>query len=226
MHLRTVDDTIYNTFEEACRARNLLIDEKQWEDTLREACLFTNPCKLRELFAIIVVHCYAANPMHLWETFKNEMSDDICYRLQQTESNNEIFNITLLDIEEKISSASNGKSMADYGLPIPHSNNTIPGNQEYFRETHYDCSILETIINNGVPQLNPEQQYCFDTILHNVEKGLGKTYYLDAPGGTGMIYAISFIISCSIYYMVQNKNLNYIPSCVFRQNIPSKFIAC
>lgn len=129
------------------------------------------------------------------------MSDDICYRLQEIESNNEIFNFTLLDIEEKISSASNGKSMADYGLPTPHSNNTIPGNQEYFQETYYDCNMLETIIENGVPKLNTEQQYSFDTILNDIEKGLGKTYYLDAPGGTGMIYAVS-IIPCSIYCMI------------------------
>ncbi len=30
---RTVDDTVYNSFEEACRARYLLIDDNQWEET-------------------------------------------------------------------------------------------------------------------------------------------------------------------------------------------------
>lgn len=175
------------------------MDDKQWEVALQEACIFSNPCKLRELFVIIVVHCYAANGLYLWNTFKEELSDDIRYRIENTvgspiEFSDEIFNTALLDIQAKLSSASNGKTMADHGLPTPHSTNSTDAmNQEYFRATHCDSQYLEEIIQNGVPKLNMEQTHAFNTILNDVEKGVGKSYYLDAPGRTGMILQCSCV---------------------------------
>lgn len=194
-YLRTVQNTVHISFEEACRALGLLMDDKQWEQTLREACLLTNACQLRQLFVIIVVHCCASNPLELWELFRDEMSDDIRYRMEQTvqspvEFNEEIFNMSLLDVQEKLHFASNGKTMTDYGLPTPHVNTCIPVCQEYFAATNYNSENLKRIINNAEPKLNREQQNTYNTVLNDIEQGLGNTYYLDAPGGTGTVFLL------------------------------------
>ena len=38
--LRTFDDIVYNTYEDACRARSLLNYQQQFENTLQEAITY------------------------------------------------------------------------------------------------------------------------------------------------------------------------------------------
>lgn len=191
--LRRVDNTVHKSFEDACRARHLLIDDNQWEEAMKEACIISHPSKLRELFVIIVVHCYAANSLYLWETFKEEMSDDIRYNIEKevqshtVECSDEILNMCLLDIEKRLNCISNGKTMGDYGLPTPKKQGPYVCNDEYYQATNHDCSTLQQIIEYGDPKLNSEQQEVVYTIMKDIEQTVGNTYYLDAPGGTGTI---------------------------------------
>lgn len=194
-YLQTYCDTVYPSFEEACRARGLLVNDKQWEEALREASFFASPPKLRELFVLIVVHCEAVFPLHLWNEFKEDLSHDICLRIEGqvgastgAEFSDEIFNLTLIEIQNMIYSVSNGKTMNNYGLPVPHlSENSATLDQEYFQAVHFDENVLKDILENGVPKLNAQQQYTFNTILNEINNpsNTEKTYYLDAPGGTG-----------------------------------------
>ena len=80
--LKTVDDITYSTFEESCRARNLLVDDLQWELTMEEAVSTVTANELRELFAIVIVFCMLPNPVDLWERFKNDMTYDIHRQMQ------------------------------------------------------------------------------------------------------------------------------------------------
>lgn len=153
-----------------------------------------SPSKLRNLFVIIIIFCNPTDPLHLWNTFKQELSDDIRYSLQQqTESsldfNEEIFNLSLLNIEEKVGSICNGKKLHDYGLPTPmgiYSSHTI--NQEYFQATNFDLKKMQEVIEYSEPKLNNEQKEVYNTVLNDVHTNGGTTYYLDAPGGTGMLH--------------------------------------
>lgn len=60
----------YPTFAQACLARGLTTDDKEWELCLREASLSKMPAQLRHLFASILVHCAVVEPHVLWEKFK------------------------------------------------------------------------------------------------------------------------------------------------------------
>ena len=51
--LRTVEDTIYPTFKEAAKARNLLHDDTCWDKAMEEAATFQMPVQLRQLFVDI-----------------------------------------------------------------------------------------------------------------------------------------------------------------------------
>lgn len=62
LNLKTVVGVIHPTFQSACRALGLLEDDIHWDHTLEKAALQ----KIRELFAIMLVHCQLSDPMSLW----------------------------------------------------------------------------------------------------------------------------------------------------------------
>lgn len=68
--LKTYQGREYQTFGEACLARGLTTDDKEWEMCLREASLSQMPVQLRRLFASILVHCDVVEPHLLWGKFK------------------------------------------------------------------------------------------------------------------------------------------------------------
>ena len=47
--LKTYESITYDSFENVCRARGLLIDDTEWERTLREASSVASSKQLREL---------------------------------------------------------------------------------------------------------------------------------------------------------------------------------
>ena len=53
--LRTVQDTIHKTCKDACIALEILQNEKEWDDCLREIEESVTPCCFRNLFSILVI---------------------------------------------------------------------------------------------------------------------------------------------------------------------------
>ena len=79
--LRTVDNKIYPSYQEAAIARRLMRDDKEWDDCLTEASLeCTDINKLRTLFVMILSFCEPSSPLKLWENHKQQLSADIFYQ--------------------------------------------------------------------------------------------------------------------------------------------------
>ena len=74
--LRTVDGQTVDSFKEACIRRQLLLDDREWDNAMREASQFQMPSQLRGLFATICVYCMPSNAKNLWETYKEAMMED------------------------------------------------------------------------------------------------------------------------------------------------------
>lgn len=68
--LKKVDDRNYETFDQACLARGLVLDDTEWHRCLEEAALTRSGKHLRRLFATILVHCDVTDPAALWEAHK------------------------------------------------------------------------------------------------------------------------------------------------------------
>lgn len=68
--LKKVGNRVYDTFDEACLAQGLILDDTEWHRCLEEAALTRSGKHLRRLFATILVHCDVTDPAALWETFK------------------------------------------------------------------------------------------------------------------------------------------------------------
>ena len=55
--IRTYNGVLYQTFKEACQARGLLSNDKEWYNTFEEAANWATSIELRNLFVIILTYC-------------------------------------------------------------------------------------------------------------------------------------------------------------------------
>lgn len=75
-YLRSFNGILYDTFQEAARARFLVSTDDEWKETLQHAALVDMPNSMRKLFAYLLCFCEVGNPLALWATFKKYMSED------------------------------------------------------------------------------------------------------------------------------------------------------
>ncbi|KAH9547373.1 hypothetical protein CY35_11G030800 [Sphagnum magellanicum] len=68
--------TQHASFKEACQQRGLLQDDAEWAQCMEEAASMANASCLRALFAALLVFNDVANPLALWERFKEDMAED------------------------------------------------------------------------------------------------------------------------------------------------------
>lgn len=74
--IKTVNGVIYQTYQAACKALDLIEDDSHWDDTLKEASVTDSPSKLRQLFTIIIVFCHPSEPIELWTKYKKYLYED------------------------------------------------------------------------------------------------------------------------------------------------------
>jgi hypothetical protein len=80
--LRTYQEVTYNTFKEACIARDLVEDDNHWIRYFEESVTFLHGARLRALFVIALIYGDMVNPGAVWEQFRAEFSDDLPPRLR------------------------------------------------------------------------------------------------------------------------------------------------
>jgi hypothetical protein len=66
-YLRTYEDIVYDTFQQACMAWGLLESDEEWDICLNEAVLMQSGQQLRQLFAIILLGNTPADPQGLFD---------------------------------------------------------------------------------------------------------------------------------------------------------------
>ena len=73
-----------------------------------EASVSNSPASLRTLFAVIFTWCEPSNPLEIYENHKEEMAEDFLHeqrtqhRDEDLEFNDDIFNVALNDLQEKV----------------------------------------------------------------------------------------------------------------------------
>ena len=68
--LRYYNNILYATFKEACIARGLIEDDKEWNLCLKEASQIQTGRELRQLYALILSTCEVTYPLKLWNNNK------------------------------------------------------------------------------------------------------------------------------------------------------------
>ena len=183
-YLKTFNGELLPSFRDACMARRLLQDDTEWANTLEEATLTCMPKQIRSLFAVILTHCEASDPLALWNTFKQWMIEDFARRMTADRAEQ----MALAHISRII--AQSNKALQDFNLPVleelpPVENlNVVEQQQEAHR--------MRPLLNN---EQRVVAEAVIDKVINNDNNGENNIFFLDGAGGTGKTFTYNYIIA-------------------------------
>ena len=198
--LRTVDGDLCSSFREACLKLGLLEDDNQYHLAMEEATVSNSPASLRTLFAVILAWCEPSNPLEIYNNHKEGMAEDYLHqqhtlhRNVHLEFNDDIFNLTLNDLQEKVISMG-GRQLSEYGLPQPQTVDSDRLAREYHREINYDRGEQQAYVDRNAALLTADQRKVYDCFCSMVDTNEGGVLFLDAPGGTGKTFLINLSLA-------------------------------
>ena len=94
--LRTVNNIVYSSYEEACHAMGLLADDKEFIDTIKEVAELASGIQLKKLFVSLLVSNTMTRPQSIWKETWELLIDGILYdrrRLLRNPGTNYLFQI-------------------------------------------------------------------------------------------------------------------------------------
>nr|GEX54136.1 DNA helicase [Tanacetum cinerariifolium] len=199
--IRTVNKVVFNTFRAACEALGLLGDDKEWHAALEEASFSSTLTELRNLSVKILIFCDVEDPVKLWNTYWQNMSDDIP---RTTSENLYIQNLYINDPELKgfvlyevqIILSSYSKTLKDFGLP-PLSKRLLEElrNKELMEEKSYNRIELAEEVNILKPKLNIRQRRIYDRVIDAATKDQQALIFIYGHGGTGKTFLWKVLIN-------------------------------
>ncbi|CAH9106191.1 unnamed protein product, partial [Cuscuta epithymum] len=193
--LRTYEGTVYPTFRDACHARGLLKDDKEYIDGITDASFWSSSRSLRIVFATLLVSNEFSKPGLVWQKCWEFFSDDILYNIRKNTGNpdfeldqEKIEKYCLLEIQKLLQSR--GRSLRDFaGIPLL-PDDEMPSLEEVLihEELRYDKSYLMEEHAKLLAEMTDEQRVVYDRIMESVDCRNGKFYFLYGHGGTGKTY--------------------------------------
>ncbi|GFV93152.1 ATP-dependent DNA helicase [Trichonephila clavipes] len=181
--LKTYEGVMMTSFKEACRAGNLLEDDGEWRNSLREACSFQMPSKLRQLFTFICVFCSPSSPLALWEKFKSYLCEDFEFHTSVYQS----VDLALHNIADQLHA--HNRTLMSNGLPEPAISHA-------YVET--DSYNLEAERQEGERLMSmPEQRTIFDAVIRaiqDVDEVSPKAFCVNPFAGSGKSFVFNAII--------------------------------
>lgn len=193
--IRTFDGITYATFKDACYARGLLDNEKEWIDCMIEASYWASPNKLRHLFVTIILFCEVTIPSKIYNACWEQMSEDILYKQRKilnctsfTMTEEHIKNNLLFEIETLLQKC--GTSLHNFpDMPFPKiSCEELTTNKLILEETNYNIEKLIKEHDELHKNLNGEQKDAYNAIIESVQNGKGKFIFVQGHGGTGKTF--------------------------------------
>ncbi|XP_038716232.1 uncharacterized protein LOC120009645 [Tripterygium wilfordii] len=82
VHIRTINQIVYDTFKEACNATGLIGDDREWHEAIEEVVAWATSQELRYLFVTSILYCEVIDANKLLERNLRYLQEDICYKLK------------------------------------------------------------------------------------------------------------------------------------------------
>ena len=185
---RTVENVIYDTFQQAADALGIFANEKEAEYALNEAVrALRTPRQLRLLFILLLVNDCVPTPLRLWDRFQLRFSQDYILRhnnVQQVGINN-----ALEDLSDYLEE--HGKKLTDYALPQPPDHG-----RELLRELERwgsNPDALATRARDAIRHFNPLQMEIYNVITSAVNDDRQILAFVDGKGGRGKTFILKAI---------------------------------
>ncbi|KAI0687474.1 PIF1-like helicase-domain-containing protein, partial [Earliella scabrosa] len=155
--------------------------------------------RLRDLFAVILVHCSPTDPLALWEEFRDHICDDLPYWLRQAfhlpyPSHDNIYDYGLFLLSHLLRQS--GHQLSDFGLPVVVQDWSSRGdfaNPRVLEEMSYDVEQERTLGWTQRGTLNRDQLYAFEQITQSTYNHTGRLFFVNGSGGTGKTYLYATI---------------------------------
>lgn len=195
--LRTVDGHIHPTFQAACLALGLLENDNEWVECLEEAGAMKTGTQLRSLFALILLHCNPAQPLTLWDQFKDKICDDLAHKLclkgipQPTDD--QVCDYGLFLLEHILMES--GHNLSQFP-PMPSVQGdwaAMHDNMLLAEQLDYNPVELQEIVNTNLELFNPDQMAVFDSVIQSSGHSQGKTFFVHSAGGYGKTFLCNTI---------------------------------
>jgi hypothetical protein len=148
--------TQYATFQEAAASYGLIQDDTHHVSALNEAISFASPYSLRVLFCIILVFGEVQDPLHLFQTFKENLMEDLS---ESADPEQEL--LLRLDVLLR----AHGKSLSADFPNLPPLQARPTENTLLRDERNYDREQESVTFNNLFGRLNLDQLRAFNRIL-------------------------------------------------------------
>lgn len=191
--LRTFRGVLHPTFYEACRARGLVEDDKEWVYCFREARRYKSGMALRSLFVIAIIHGPLITPSAIWEQFRADFCDDLAYRLRTLRNVPTTMEDSHLDyglylIEGLLQKQ--GRSLAEARLPQYTFNwNASTANPLLAAELEYESADEQACYNAMLTQFNLGQREAHDCIVNGIANSPADTHlFVHGYAGTGKTF--------------------------------------
>ncbi|XP_022003614.1 uncharacterized protein LOC110901069 [Helianthus annuus] len=193
--IRTVNGKVFPTFRDACYARGLLDDDKEYIEAIKEAYYTGSGYYLCNLFATMLASNTLSKPEHVWENTWEYLADGILYNRQKllrieglSLPEEQIRNLTLLEIERYL--LCNKSSLSQFSsMPQPDSESIYSADNRLIAdELRYDVSATAIEFDNNLSSLTDEQRLVFDEIIEEVNSNADGLFFVYGYGGTGKTF--------------------------------------
>ncbi|XP_019165748.1 PREDICTED: ATP-dependent DNA helicase PIF1-like [Ipomoea nil] len=191
----TFEGVKYPSFRDACYARGLLDDDKEYIDAINEASHWSTAQAMRKLFVILLTSNLVIRPENVWNAVWQHLSEDAQFnrrRVLQKEdlilSDDDKKNLCLIELEKLLQLYN--KSLKDYPqMPLPNFDDAwLVDNRLLFEELAYDREALHEESQMMERQLTDEQTIVYETILGDVSLNNGGLFFVYGYGGTGKTF--------------------------------------
>jgi hypothetical protein len=179
--VRTVNGVECPTFKEACLRLQLLEDDNEWQECLKEAADTQSGPALRALLVTVFIFCEPAEPLRLYNDHMESLVQDLRRRrtlqgVPEDAADGASKNDLLCDLNDRLTQ--HGRSTTDFGLPAA----------DYTQRSQLDIAADQldpdatTTFQTAQGQLNAEQAEVFEAIRTKIDRTEGGIVFIDAPG--------------------------------------------
>ncbi|GJY69946.1 hypothetical protein Tco_0472928 [Tanacetum coccineum] len=189
------DNVVYPTYKDACQARGLLEDDKEYIDGLLEASLWGTGNYLRSFFVMLIMTDSMSRPEIVYEKTWQVLAADVLHveRIKSNDPDLELSdiqrkNICLTYIEHML--LCNNKSLNQIpNMPYPNEMYTMASyNRLVSDELKYDKDKLRVEHRRLYTTLTSEQKGIYKTLIDAVNGEKGGMFFVYGYGGTGKTY--------------------------------------
>jgi hypothetical protein len=214
--VRTFEGVAYDTYRDACQARQLLRDDSEYIKVMEEVCKVMIPKELRRFFAQLLVSAKPNNVAEMFLRFKYQMSEDFLKYAIDNLGNVErrlaapdVIAEAMLLRSLSVWLMANNSSLAEQGLPdyqadfiIQYNDNAgIDGlsNRRNILD-EYSPAQHTAAANRMRSQMYPEQQAIYDRLVEEVNQVIAnmppknRTHFLEGIGGCGKTFLFKVFI--------------------------------